>query len=279
MAAGSRTGTRSLSAAARKQYHDDDGDNDDAMTRDQYTEFTPEAYPPFPDDLPTVPLEVISLAQLLGNGSGGGDNNNNEAEQERVFEACRGRGFFYLDLAGCEAGEVLVRGAEQIARVGEETFALPLDEKMRYRQNLNGSTAGDTDLPPAARGAGRTLFGYKYVGATVTDRSGTKDTAEFFNVAKDDAVAADAAQQRRAWPEPIAQNRPLFRAYAEAAHGVGMLLLGILARRLGVDPAELTGRHRLEEPAGDHVRITRGPPRKTEEQPEIQTPSHTDFGT
>lgn len=108
------------------------------MTKDKYTEFTPELYPPFPEDLPTVELETIPLAGLLA-----GD----PAEQGRVFEACKGRGFFYLDLreGGAEEGRVLLEGAEQIARVGEETFELPVDEKMKYAQ---GSRA-------------KTLFGYK----------------------------------------------------------------------------------------------------------------------
>ncbi|KAK8003868.1 hypothetical protein PG989_003587 [Apiospora arundinis] len=58
-----------------------------------------------------------------------------------------------------------------------------------------------------------------------------------------------------------------------------MLILGLLVDKLGVKPEEIWNRHRIGELAGDHVRITRGPPRDKEEMPEIQTPSHTDFGT
>jgi isopenicillin N synthase-like dioxygenase len=179
-----------------------------------------------------------------------------------VFEVCKGRGFFYLDLRDSEAGDVLLKGAEQIARVGEETFELSLDEKMKYTQ---GSRA-------------RTLFGYKYVGATVTDKAGTRDTAEFFNVGKNDMLVPDE-QMKHSWPAPILEAKPLFGDYIKAAHSIGMLLLGILAQRLGVDAAAITSQHRIEEQAGDHVRITRGPPREDEDIPEIQTPSHTDFGT
>lgn len=60
---------------------------------------------------------------------------------------------------------------------------------------------------------------------------------------------------------------------------IGMFIMGILANKLGVDPEEFNSRHRIEEKSGDHVRLTRGPPREKEELPEIQTPSHTDFGT
>ncbi|KAI1865990.1 uncharacterized protein JN550_007968 [Neoarthrinium moseri] len=223
------------------------------MTKDRYTEFTPDQYPPFPDGLATVELQTISLDKLL---------RGNAVEQTRVFEACKGRGFFYLDLRGSDIGQRILQGAEHIARVGEETFELPVEEKVKYSQGRGG----------------KTLFGYKSVGATVTDKAGTKDTAEFFNVAKNDMIVDDAKMQH-AWPAPILEAKPIFRDYVQSAHSVGMLLLGILAERLGVAPSAITSQHRIEEPAGDHVRITRGPPRETEELPEIQTPSHTDFGT
>lgn len=81
------------------------------------------------------------------------------------------------------------------------------------------------------------------------------------------------------WPSTIMSNKTLFADYSRAAHGTGLMILDILANKLGIDPDEIRKRHKLEESAGDHVRITRGPPRKTVEMPEIQTPSHTDFGT
>ncbi|KAK8135728.1 Clavaminate synthase-like protein [Apiospora sp. TS-2023a] len=228
-------------------------------------EFNPSEHPPFPSGLPTVQLETISLSKLLA---------RDLEEQSRVFEICKGRGFFYLDLADSTAGDTIVRGADAIARAGERTFALPLDEKMGY---LMGATG------PA--GKPRQLFGYKQVGATLADKAtGVRDTAEFFNVAKDDmtAACADPADMPRrgdSWPAPILEQRDLFAGYMRAAHGVGMLILGLLVDKLGVDPQEIWNRHRLGELAGDHVRITRGPPREKEEMPEIQTPSHTDFGT
>lgn len=221
------------------------------------SEFTPDAYPEFPAGLPTVELETISLRKLL---------DGNAAEQDRLFAVCRGRGFFYLELAGTDPGAALTQGAEDLARLGAEVFALPLEEKMKYC----GSQARSS----------RAIFGYKYAGATLADKaSGVRDTAEFFNVSKDDMLAAAPAAMEREWPAPILERRDLFRRYVTAAHGVGMLLLGLLVERLGIEPREIWNRHRLAEKAGDHVRITRGPPRDTDEMPEIQTPSHTDFGT
>ncbi|XXG95200.1 hypothetical protein Hte_001460 [Hypoxylon texense] len=218
--------------------------------KEEYDEFTPNLYPPFPEDIPTVDLQTIALSKLL---------DGDAAEQDRVFEACVGRGFFYLDLSGCSAGSTILSGADQIARVGERVFRLPLSEKMRYKQ-------------------GKQLFGYKYAGSSVTDKAGTPDTAEFFNIAKNDMIVPDSAM-RRPWPAGILDRKDLLAGYVRSAHSVGLAVLGILAEKMGVDPGEFARRHRIEEPSGDHIRITRGPPRAAKEMAEIQTPSHTDSGT
>lgn len=94
--------------------------------KEEYTEFTPEQYPPFPEseEFPTVPLETISLQKLI---------DHDPPEEERIFEACKGRGFFYLDLAGPESGETILKGSEDICHVGEQVMALPLEEKMKHQ--------------------------------------------------------------------------------------------------------------------------------------------------
>lgn len=96
--------------------------------KEEYSEFSPDQYPPFPDnpEFPVVELQIISLQKLL---------NHDVSEESRVFEACKGRGFFYLELAGPQAGETILTGSEEIARVGERFMALPEDEKMQYLQS------------------------------------------------------------------------------------------------------------------------------------------------
>jgi isopenicillin N synthase-like dioxygenase len=86
-------------------------------------EFDPESYPPFPSDVSTAPLNRISLSKLL---------NDDEDEKECLFVACKTHGFFYLELGDSPQGQTLKEGGEQIARVAEEAFALPLDEKQKY---------------------------------------------------------------------------------------------------------------------------------------------------
>lgn len=63
------------------------------------------------------------------------------------------------------------------------------------------------------------------------------------------------------------------------AHGTGLKIVSILSTKLGLPADALAGFHRITEESGDHVRMTHGPPRKSADMPEIQTPGHTDFGT
>ena len=91
--------------------------------KEEPAEFTPNEYPPFPDGPKTVELQTISLQKLL---------DHDAAEEDRTFQACKGRGFFYLELAGPESGETILKGSEEIARVGERVMALPMDEKLKY---------------------------------------------------------------------------------------------------------------------------------------------------
>ena len=93
--------------------------------KEEYSEFRPSEYPPFPesDEFPCVPLESIALQKLLDNDS---------TEEDRVLEACKGRGFFYLELGGTEAGETILEGSANLCRVGEGFMKLEMDEKMKY---------------------------------------------------------------------------------------------------------------------------------------------------
>ncbi|GAB7366747.1 hypothetical protein MBLNU230_g0702t1 [Neophaeotheca triangularis] len=218
---------------------------------ESYTEFTPESYPAFPDGFETVELETISLNAL---------HSGDKATHDRVFQACKTRGFFYLDLTDHPTGQTIREGADEMARLAERTFKLPAEEKQKYAPTQ------------------KSLFGYKAVGATVTDKDGTRDTAEFFNIGKNDMLSADD-NMSRSWPSTVMTSKPALATYMTAAHSTGLLILGILAEALGVAASEMHSRHRIHEPSGDHVRMTRGPPRNQLELPEIQTPSHTDFGT
>lgn len=86
------------------------------------TLFNPSIYPPFPSDVPSVKLETFSLARLEG-----GD----EALEDELFQTCKQRGFFYLDLNGSTANS-MQQDCDDIARLAERVFELPEAEKQRY---------------------------------------------------------------------------------------------------------------------------------------------------
>jgi len=125
-------------------------------TRPQMPPHTSEPFSSFPDDVPTAPLVTINLQRLLNNG---------KEEHARLFEASKSLGFFYLDLSGCEAGETLLHGSDDMFNLIEHFYALPLDEKRRYDFAAEGS-----------------YFGYKGMGAEVIDGKGTRDRNEIYNV-------------------------------------------------------------------------------------------------
>lgn len=81
-------------------------------------------YPPFPEDVPTVPLLRLSFAKLLA-----GD----QSESERLFSACKSLGFFMLDFQDTSQGRAILEEVETLSGVGAEAFDLDLEEKQRYK--------------------------------------------------------------------------------------------------------------------------------------------------
>lgn len=123
---------------------------------------------------------------------------------------------------------------------------------------------------------------YKQAGLTKTDVKGTPDTAEFFNCSKDD-ILQTPSRKPTDLPSIISSSpaRSLIGDYQKTCHQVGLDILSMLATQLNLPSDVFVNKHRITEASGDHVRMTRGPPRKSQDLslPEIQTPGHTDFGT
>ena len=111
--------------------------------------------PPFPDNVPTVPLVRLSLANLRNDGE----------ESARLFSACKDLGFFYLDLRHDETGERLLGEADRLFKVGESLFELGRKELGKYDYKSLGS-----------------YMGYKGFGKAVADEGGNLDRNEFYNV-------------------------------------------------------------------------------------------------
>ena len=209
-----------------------------------------EGLPPFPDDIPVAPIARISLIKLVA---------SDPAESAAVLDATRTAGFFYLDMRNDKAGESLLAESESLASLASAAFKAPLATKEEY-----------------ALVKGVSLFGYKGAGTVKqTDLSARPDSTEFFNIAKDHLY--DIAQSRT-YPPAILAQRDLIASFQLHAHKMAMLVLGTLARELGLPEDELTKRNDFSRPSGDHCRLTRTMPQETKSDA-IGLPSHTDFGS
>lgn len=104
---------------------------------------------PFDDKLPTHPLLIVDYQAVKA------------GEQEAIdtlYQACSNLGFFYLKNHGVDP--------EPVFEVGEDTFALPLDELMEFEQGDSGRSAG-----------------FKAAGVNNVDAHGNRDTGEYSTAA------------------------------------------------------------------------------------------------
>ena len=85
-----------------------------------------DGYPAFPGDVPSASLPKISFHKLTS-----GD----QAEANKVFHACRAKGFFLLDLQNDPAGEKLLQDIETLFAITKGVMDLTLEEKARFRVN------------------------------------------------------------------------------------------------------------------------------------------------
>ncbi|KAJ3499832.1 hypothetical protein NLG97_g17 [Lecanicillium saksenae] len=202
---------------------------------------------PFPEDIQTAPLLQISLAKLL---------EHDVKEIQRFTQACETLGFFYLDLRG--PGDTILAQSNELFNVGQSLLSLPLEEKKKYDfEHLN------------------TYFGYKKMGGTAIDQTGTLDRNEFYNVSKDDIF--DISKR---WPAPtvLESNRSLLKSFITEAHSIVTLLLEILNKYLELPDGTLPSMHRLHLPGGDQVRFIKAPPQPKDDR-QTALGEHTDFGS
>jgi len=232
--------------------------------------------PPFPDNVPTAPLLRLNLNRLL---------QGNPQEIEKLWNACRDIGFFYLDLRDGQArkrdsfqesetddhdeaavvstqldGNALLEDAAQLFSLGEKVFMLPTEEKQEYDFKDRGS-----------------YFGYKGLGAGVIDSKGTKDRNEFYNVSKDDLLGIGEPLPA---PAVLKQDdsRKLLESYMRRSHAVVSLILSLLNGKLGLPTGTLENLHRLDAVSGDQVRWVRSPPQIMDDR-QMSLGEHTDFGS
>ncbi|GAB1741675.1 hypothetical protein NU219Hw_g7089t1 [Hortaea werneckii] len=246
-------------------------DNDNDVENND--EFAFDDLPPFPENVPTVPLLRLNLNRLL---------QGNAQEIEKLWIACRDIGFFYLDLRDGQArkrdgfhqeegddkeavtsqldGDGLLEDAARLFTLGENLFMLPSEEKQRYDFKDRGS-----------------YFGYKGLGAGVIDSKGTKDRNEFYNVSKDDILGIGETLPAPGVLKQV-DSRKLLESYMRRSHAIVSLILSLLNGKLGLPAGTLEHLHRLDAVSGDQVRWVRSPPQVMDDK-QMSLGEHTDFGS
>ena len=206
--------------------------------------------PPFPSGVPTAPIARITLRSLLA---------SEPSACASALKACQTHGFFYLDLTTTPIGESLLSDSERLLHLSHNVF----------NHDLPYKTAHDLIK-------GVSLFGYKRAGTVkTTDPTLRPDTTEFFNIAKDHLHGVAPS---RSYPSEITDSKELLREFMHDAHEVGMLVLGVLAKQLGVSPAAFQSKNIFTKPSGDHCRLTHKVAHVSDRDA-IGLPSHTDFGS
>ncbi|KXN87808.1 Leucoanthocyanidin dioxygenase, partial [Leucoagaricus sp. SymC.cos] len=202
--------------------------------------------PPFPEDVPTHPLLIIDYTLL---------KSRDQQEIDKLWEAATKLGFWYLKNHGA---------TEEVSRMfnlGQEVMALPLEEKLKFEQGDEGTSAG-----------------YKAAGNNAVDATGEKDTVEFLNVAKDDVLAWPSYVHRK-YPEPAEKAMPdVIRPFVEKSLEVNHTILNIFNQKLGLPEGTLSKLHPPDEYSGCEARIIKNPPMPHNIQKRA-IGAHTDFGS
>ncbi|THH17254.1 hypothetical protein EUX98_g9165 [Antrodiella citrinella] len=206
-------------------------------------------FPSFPNDVPTHPLLIVDYQLLL---------QRDEDEVNKLWKAATQLGFWYLKNHGVDEE---VNG---MFEMGAETMALPLEEKMKFEQGDSGMSAG-----------------YKAAGLVATDATGDKDTAEFINISKDDALAWPG-HVHRTYPSTVnARMESTIVPFVRKSLEVNANIMGIFNDKLGLPEGTLAKFHTLEVPSGSEARCIKNPPKPEQPPalPKVAIGSHTDFGS
>ncbi|RMZ82569.1 hypothetical protein DV738_g1476, partial [Chaetothyriales sp. CBS 135597] len=204
-------------------------------------------YPvPFPEGLPTIDLQSISLSKLL---------NDDENEAHRLFDICTHEGFCYVDLTDHPKGLKLLDDAHQVHKAGAEAFKTPMAEKYKFK--------------PRAYETGLLDTGYKELGL---DEDGNCNKLELLN-----ATGFFSGKEKYELPPWLAKHETTFRAILKDANVIHNIILAILERELELPIGTFTSLHRLTDPSGDFLRILHYPaPKDGKPLDHPPTPAHRD---
>nr|VWO97788.1 Calcium-transporting ATPase (EC [Ganoderma boninense] len=202
-------------------------------------------HPPFPDDIPTHPLLIIDYQLVKA---------RDQDEIDKLWKAATELGFWYLKNHGVDE-------IDDMFEMGQETMSLPLEEKRKFEQGLEGAS-----------------FGYKGTGSQVLDERGSRDVTEFINVSKDDALAWPTLVHRT-YPSTVTERmEATIKPFVEKSLAVNHSLIDVLNDKLGLPQGTLAEFHQAHEHSGCIARVIRAPPHPVPEE-KLFLSAHTDYGS
>lgn len=121
---------------------------------------------------------------------------------------------------------------------------------------------------------------YKAKGANAVDETGAKDTVEFINVSRDDALAYPEVVHRT-YPSTVnARMESTIVPFVKKSSQVNDLMMEVLGDRLGIPKGTLSKKHRWEEKSGSETRcIKKLPTSEIMTEAKAAIGAHTDFGS
>ncbi|KAF9482691.1 2OG-Fe-II oxygenase family oxidoreductase [Pholiota conissans] len=189
-------------------------------------------------------LETIDFSRLV---------DKDPAEQLKLLALSVKDGFFYLDLQGPRIKKIL-EDKENVMRMMEWYFALPLEEKMKDDRHTH-------------------THGYKPPGTFTGFRKGSRDCYETLKVAYAEMVA-----HSEMLPEAVKERMQLFESFIGLSHFVNKTLLTSLSDVLSLrGPSRFEEHHRNDKPSNTTLVLLHYPQQSLDEG--MGHNKHTDIGS
>lgn len=183
----------------------------------------------FPDHVPTIRLEKISLCKLL---------NGDEVEAERVFNICTSTGFFYLDMLDHAVGRQAWSSACSIRQLGQDRLhGTPKEEKLLYKPS-----------------GGVSVFDRGYI-VRPSVQAGDPDEREFFNIPQSEFYGTKT--EGGGLPPWLSQDSDRFKELLKSGNKIACAVMSVLEKQLRLPVGSFTKLHRLNDDSGDFVRVLR----------------------
>ncbi|KAH8817119.1 hypothetical protein F5884DRAFT_778492 [Xylogone sp. PMI_703] len=202
---------------------------------------------PFPDNVPVIELESISLEKLI---------NQDSEESSRLFRICTNLGFCYLDLTTHEKGLELINYAHSLHDVAQTVF---LDTPMEVKKEFK------------TRSAGRLDTGYRELGV---DRDGIPNRVEILNISQTGLFSGTEPYMLPSW---LKGHEALFRSSIRTANVVHNVILSVLEKMLELPTGAFTSIHKLTDRSEAFLRLLRYPANNKDRPEDVPlTPAHRD---